>query len=181
MLPIVVPYTELYAETRAAVPDACFVELTEDDSYRMLLRDLWLIGDPVIVVEHDVAPTAEQIQCLRSCDRAWCHYGYVAGDWVPKLGCVKLGRELIAGTQGVWDDPAWPWGQLDARFAGAARAAGFDPHWHYPHVLHLRNVYVGVDGNEHRVRYDRQTEMVFLQAEIESLRGELHAAASASG
>ncbi len=166
---VIVPYTQLHTETIAAVPEALFVELTEDDSYRHLLRDLWQAGDPFILVEHDVAPRPDQLAALNACDRAWCHYGYVAGDWVPKFGCTRFGRELIAGTQGIFDDPGWPWGQLDARFAEAARSAGFLPHWHYPHVLHLRNAYFGADGKEQRIRYDDETHLLFVRAEAESL------------
>jgi hypothetical protein len=173
LIPIIVPYTRLYTETVEAVPDAHFFEITDGDGYRLLLRRLWKAGEPFILVEHDVAPRREQLDALVACDHAWCHFGYVAGDWVPKFGCTRFGSEIIAGTQGVWDDESWPWGQLDARFAGAALSAGFLPHWHSPHVLHLRNAYVGTDGREQRIRYDDQTNLRFLQAEAETLRASL--------
>lgn len=170
MLPIIVPYTRLYRENVAALPEARFVEIKGDDGYRLLLRDLWAAGEPFVLVEHDVAPTARQIQSLNTCDRAWCHYGYVAGDWAPKFGCVRFSSQLIQATQGVWNDPSWPWGQLDARFMDAAVSAGFLPHWHSPHVLHLRNAYFGADGKERRMTYDAETQLCVLTGEIALLR-----------
>jgi len=164
---IVVPFTRLHLDTIKAVPDAVFVRVDGDHGYRLLLQRLWANGEPFTLVEHDVAPTAAQLAALEGCERPWCHYGYCPGDWVPTFGCVRFSADLIAGTQGIWDDASWPWGQLDARFHVAARERGFEPHWHYPHVLHTRFPIFG-----ERQKMTRDLEMYVLQAEIEMVREE---------
>lgn len=143
--------------------------MADADSYRLLLRDLWQQGDAFTLVEHDVVPTDEQLDALELCDEPWCHFGYCPGDWVPTFGCARFSRELIAGTRGVWDDPTWPWCQLDAKFAVYARGVGWKNHWHYPHVLHAR--FSIVDGGiERREPLNQEYEFSILQAEVASLR-----------
>lgn len=143
---IVVPYTRLSPATRAAVPDARFVAVDAADGYRLLLADLWAEGEPFTLVEHDVAPTRDQLAQLEECPRPWCHYGYFPGHWIPVFGCARFSAELIAGTPGVWDNPSWPWSQLDMKFATAARELGWRAHWHSPHVRHSGNSIVTSEG-----------------------------------
>lgn len=143
---IVVPYTELYPPTRESVPDARFVEVDDDDGYRLLLAELWRAGEPFTLVEHDVVPTRDQLAALEECSRPWCHYGYYPGHWIPVFGCVRFSRELIAGTQGVWGDESWPWSQLDMKFATYARERGWRAHWHSPHVRHGGTSIVTAEG-----------------------------------
>jgi len=133
---IVVPYTRLLDETREAVPEARFVEVEPEQGYRELLAELWRRGEAFTLVEHDVVPTRAQLAELGACPEPWCHYGYFPGHWIPVFGCCRFSAELIAGTAGAWGDPSWHWGQLDARFAQHARARGWTPHWHSPHVRH---------------------------------------------
>lgn len=133
---IVVPFTKLHDATRDAVPEARFVLVDDRDGYRKLLRDLWENGEAFTLVEHDVVPTRDQLDALEACPDPWCFYGYHPGHWIPVFGCVRFSAALIAGTEGVWNDPSWPWSQLDARFAAYARSLGWKPHWHYPHVRH---------------------------------------------
>ncbi len=171
---ILVPYTALFAETVAAVPEARFVEITHEHHYRQLLGEMWSVGETFTLVEHDVAPTREQLATLDACPEPWCHFGYVPGDWVPTFGCVRFRKELIAGTQGVWDDPSWGWQALDAKFHVRARELGWQPHWHYPHVLHLRVLYRDEQG-ERRMRLTMEQEVYILEAEREMLRQEIGA------
>lgn len=165
----VVPFTALNPATKAAVPDALFVEMDAEDSYRLLMKDLWARGEAFTLVEHDVVPTAEQVAELEACPYPWCHFGYCPGDWVPTFGCARFSRNLIAGTQGVWDDESWPWSQLDAKFAVYARALGWEHHWHYPHVLHTRFSVINRDGNESRIEPHHDLELAILNAEKVSL------------
>lgn len=133
---IVVPHTKLHPATREAVPDARFVLMRTPHSYRELLDELWEAGEAFTLVEHDVVPTRGQLAALDACDRPWCLYSYGPGFWIPVFGCVRFGPALIEALPDVWRDDSWPWEQLDSKFAVEARAAGFRPHWHFPHVHH---------------------------------------------
>jgi hypothetical protein len=146
---IVVPYTRLLDETREAVPEARFIEIEAEQGYRELLAELWREGEEFTLVEHDVIPTRAQLAELEACSEPWCHYGYFPGHWIPVFGCCRFSARLIAGTAGVWDDPSWHWGQLDARFAQVARERGWRPHWHSPHVRHAAEF--NYEGGSHRV------------------------------
>ena len=143
---IVVPYTEISPATREAVPDALFVEVDESDGYRLLLADMWERKEAFTLVEHDVIPTREQLDALDACPEPWCHYGYFPGHWVPVFGCVRFSAELIAGTQGVWDNEAWQWSQLDMKFATVVWERGWRAHWHSPHVRHGGTTFVDESG-----------------------------------
>lgn len=143
---IVVPYTKVYQPTVDAVADARFVRVEGDHGYRNLLADLWSDGEAFTLVEHDVVPTRPQLDALDVCDEPWCFYGYYPGHWVPVFGCVRFSAALIAGTPDVWGDDAWPWDQLDMKFATEARSLGWKPHWHSPHVRHDGTMFVDADG-----------------------------------
>ncbi len=134
---IIVPHTDLTPETHSAVPNALFVEVESADGYRELLRSLWQAGDAFTLVEHDVVPTTEQLDALDHCEKSWCYYTYFPGQWIPMFGCVRFSADLIADTQGVWNDESWMWNQLDMRFFAYARERGWRAHWHYPHVSHV--------------------------------------------
>lgn len=143
---IVVPYTDLSPLTAEAVPDARFVRVEPEHGYRLLLAELWREGAAFTLVEHDVIPTQAQLDALESCDRPWCFHGYFPGHWVPVFGCARFSADLIAGTSGIWDDASWPWCQLDMKFATVARAQGWTPHWHSPHVRHGGTEFVTSEG-----------------------------------
>lgn len=147
-----------------------FVRMSGPDDYRLLLRDLWADGAAFVLIEHDVVPRAEQVAELEACDKPWCHFGYCPGDWVPTFGCVRFSRELIAATPGIFDDPSWPWSQLDAHFAVEARNQGWSSHWHYPHVLHTRFLVKDDRGREERRLLTRDEESHILRAEEQRLR-----------
>lgn len=166
----VVPYTLLCRETIRALPDGVFYPVEGRDDYRRLLRGFWRVGSDFVLVEHDVAPTREQLAELEACDRPWCHFGYGPGDWTPTFGCVRFRRDLILGTPDAFADPEWPWQQLDGLFAVYARSCGFEPHWHYPHVLHLRTQFQVADGVVVRRRLTLAEESHVLAAELESIR-----------
>lgn len=165
----VVPFTRLNPATEAAVAPAEFIEIDGPDDYRLELRRRWMIGEAFTLIEHDVVPTREQLAAIEACERPWCFFGYCPGDWVPTFGCVRFSAELIAGTQGVFDDPSWPWDQLDARFHVEARRRGWEHHWHYPHVHHTRFHVKDARGIETRRELDRAEELHILRAEEERL------------
>lgn len=166
----VVPFTpDKLNRATAEIPGATLVEIKDEQSYRLLLQSLWNDGEAFTLIEHDVVPTVEQLERLEECPQAWCNYGYCPGDWTPTFGCARFSRSLIADTQGVWDDPTWPWYQLDSRFAVFARARRWRHHWHYPHVLHTRFSQWDKENQEHRGVLSMDLELHFLQAETQAL------------
>lgn len=173
---IVVPYTDLHPQTAAAVPDAQFVRIEHADHYRQLLRELWARGEAFTLVEHDVVPRTEQLAALDACPEPWCGYGYGPGDWTPVFGCIRFRADLIAALPGAFDDPSWPWMQLDAKFAVYAREHGFRHHWHYPHVHHARVPHNRVSDGVYevaRIPLTRDEQIGTLEAELSMLRAAL--------
>ena len=148
---IVVPFTKLHPDTAAAVPEATFVELQDDQHYRRLLDGLWSAGETFTLVEHDVVPTRRQLEELDACPAPWCGYGYGPGDWTPVFGCIRFRSELIAALPDIWKDPSWSWMQLDAKFSVYARGHGFHHHWHYPHVHHARVPHIGFHNGSYEI------------------------------
>lgn len=165
---ILVPYTKLLPATQLAVPEAKFVRIEHNDHYRLLLGEMWERGEAFTLVEHDVVPTRAQIESLEQCPSPWCFYGYHPGHWVPVFGCVRFSSELIAATRGAWDDPSWPWNQLDAKFHLYARERGGIPHWHYPHVKH--DALYGCETGEERLPLSDELRSMLIEREAESLR-----------
>lgn len=166
-----VPYTDLDAGTAAALPDARFAAIDGDDGYRRLLREVWEEGDPFILVEHDVVPTAAQVASLEACPEPWCGYGYSPGDWTPMFGFVRFGRALLSAIPEAFTDPSWPWDQLDAKFAVLARSRGFRWHWHYPHVHHARVAHFS-RGEIYRAPMTVAEQIAVAEAEMVSIRAQ---------
>ena len=146
------PHTvnHLLLETKAALDGiAQFIELPEgdDQAYRRYFIDRWEAGEPFINVEHDVAPTLEQLQDLWSCPEHWCSCGYFPFDNIPYFGCVKFSAGFIKFHRGLWTDyektyDYW-WGSLDAHLARTANPAfRFHVHpwvWHKKHAVGAEN------------------------------------------
>lgn len=166
---IVVPYTKLWEETVCAVPEARFERMEGPDSYREFMAALWREGEAFTLVEHDCAPTRDQLDRLETCAEPWCYHGYFPGHWVPVFGCVRFSEQLIAGTSGAFEDRNWLWDQLDARFAVYARERGFRGHWHYPHVRHAGTQHNEAAGSS-RHEIDDKLRLHLLQRELASLQ-----------
>ena len=141
-----VPYTRLQPATQICLlgyPDANWVELEDDDSYRRYMADLWAVGETFVNVEHDIVWWPGALEALWECPEPWCMYGYHADEIIEDgcayLGCTKLSAELIAGTPGLWaipNDSAFPgWAVLDCHLTHYARKAGFAHHQHWPSVV----------------------------------------------
>src|ERR1035437_518041 len=140
---IVVPFVSgrLRGATRAAVPDATFVRMVDDQSYWRLLCRYWKLGHAFVIVEQDVVPTREQIDTLWVCPEEWCAYPYdMNGIVSPALGCTKFGSALLERTAELPDaimEPHRHWQSLDAMIIGELHRRRFAEHVHQPNVRHL--------------------------------------------
>jgi hypothetical protein len=106
MLPIFIPSAGR-TEATAALPEATIVDVSHHPAaYPVWLGQRWDIGAAFVSVEHDVMPTAAQIDSLVVCENPWCCYEYDGGVATPfpPIGLVKVGVGLIAATPAMWTD-----------------------------------------------------------------------------
>lgn len=155
MTTIIVPYVHghLAQETMVAVRSSGyysrFVDLDPLDlgAYGRLVRQLWRSRSTVIICEHDVVPTREQLTTLHECEHDWCSYSY-DGDLYPggpMFGLVRLsGRMMtehphaaeVALITGKRKDLEAVWWQVDALMARDLKIRGVAWHEHSPAVHH---------------------------------------------
>lgn len=88
---IVVPYTDIHPDTRAALEHWPSVEYRytghDDYAYGRLLRELWSDGEDFLLIEHDVVPTNDHLIRMVTCPNAYCAAPYA---WLQAVG-VTLG------------------------------------------------------------------------------------------
>ncbi len=142
---IICPYHPrfLRPETRAAVPDAVYVDVSRDDqAYWRLLRELWTQRATFILVEHDIAPNVDQITRMWTCPQQWCTHAYPMGDIeAPAFGLVKFGEDLISETANLIDgiiERHRIWTGLDSIVIAELHRRRYKEHVHQPSVRHLR-------------------------------------------
>jgi hypothetical protein len=106
MTTVVVPFVHgrLHPDTLKAVQYSglwCrFVDLdpTDEGAYGRLVRQLWQSQATVIICEHDVVPTQQQLSDLYTCTHDWCGFNY-DGHLYPgdsMFGLVRLSGALMA-------------------------------------------------------------------------------------
>lgn len=132
---------------------------SSEAAYFSLLKSEWelcnLLGQDLMVVEHDVVIHDTVVEGFLDCPEPWCAYPYRMGENViPALGCTRFRHELIWWTQDMWpkvalfgqagnyDDgvgviPPKHWGRLDVRIDAVLMPLGLRPHVHQPPVGHL--------------------------------------------
>ena len=74
---VIVPYTNLRAQTRASLNspllDVRFLPLSDrDDAYWEALKNIWHEGRSFIIVEHDIIASEEALLDLWYCPNPWC-------------------------------------------------------------------------------------------------------------
>lgn len=149
---IVVPYTRLSVPVLAAL-DATgrpheLVEMTDDEAYWRLLRDLWSDAETFAIVEHDIVVHPTVFDELDACPEQWCGFPhlYVCGgeSGYYGLGCVRFRASLLQAVPdameqvGEMSDAIHPmrhWCTLDKWLqAEVLPRAGMGRH-HHPTVL----------------------------------------------
>lgn len=101
---VVVPYvTGVVRDATQDAISACgqrhvFVELDAGDpyAYGKLLAELWNHDTDLVMVEHDMVPTAAQIRGLLDCSGLWCSHPYHVGSgrYTQGLGLCKFSHVL---------------------------------------------------------------------------------------
>jgi hypothetical protein len=120
---VFIPFTNLRAETFAALHpfSPVLVPLLDDLAYSRYFIERWRDGESFINVEHDVAPTSDQIKELMECPEPWCAFHYQAmldcltkrgrpdlwSQIPPVLGCVKISSDFIAAHPNLWVERQW--------------------------------------------------------------------------
>jgi hypothetical protein len=147
---VIVPFAgELNPVVRDVLEDQAIVDfrrLTSDFDYHNLLRSIWIIREPVILIEHDVLPWPGALAELAQCSCAWGANSYKLHGGIGiyhGFGCTKLTPELMAAVPDIWECDPIHWSLLDQRLWFAAREKGYEPHPHRPPVIHLSKKHVG--------------------------------------
>jgi hypothetical protein len=106
MVTVIVPFVpgHLHPDTLQAVQySGCYCRFVGLDpldpgAYGRLIRQLWRSQVTVIVCEHDVIPTHEQLRTLHRCGHDWCSYSYDGALYPggPMFGLVRLSGRLMA-------------------------------------------------------------------------------------
>jgi hypothetical protein len=152
---IIVPFVhgKLHPDTLKAVQYSgywCrFVDLDPSDAgaYGRLVRQLWRSQVGVIICEHDIVPTPEQLTTLQTCDHDWCSYSYDDGLYPrgPMFGLVRFSGRLMADYPhaaevalviGKRRDTEAEWWRVDALMARDLTIRGVAWHEHAPAVHH---------------------------------------------
>lgn len=103
---------------------AVVVPLDAARGYLDYFHHRWAYRETFANVEHDVAPTAQQVLDLLACPAGWCAYLYAEGG-SPSFGCVKFSAHYIASTRLVW-------AELEEVIAGRLVFPGFSYDGHQP-------------------------------------------------
>lgn len=125
-------------------------DVRDDDSYSLLLAELWRGGGDFIIVEHDVIPWPGAVAGLIDCPRPWCsHRAPVVGGALA-LSTIAFGKFTTTVLDATPDLPErWgsDWRRLDSTIPGGImEALGESPHEHDPPVAHARTER-GIPGN----------------------------------
>jgi hypothetical protein len=77
--------------------DVYDIPCVEEYDYAEGLNDWWEALDDVIIVEHDIAPTVEQVRELEECPEPFCSMDYAGPSWsswaaVPYAVCIGLAK-----------------------------------------------------------------------------------------
>jgi hypothetical protein len=153
-LRVVVPYANLYPETRAALEADGHVHAEyirtggEVFDYYNLLKQLWASQEGFVIVEQDIVPWPGAIQLLWDCPENWCGYAYeLSVGFGAYLGCTKFSDDLVAENPSIIETiarlpnhgmPPRHWARLDTRLKEVLEDyAKQKMHVHWPSVGHL--------------------------------------------
>src|ERR1700677_3494647 len=142
---VVVPFTELRAETAMALTDSGeqfrLRPMANDSSYFELFEELWKDGRSFIIIEHDIVVNETTIDELKVCDHDWCAmpFNYRGEEKAYALACSRFSADLIARVPQLPDivakmsddsHPPMHWCRLDAWVYHALTTMGERRHEH---------------------------------------------------
>jgi hypothetical protein len=155
-LRVIVPYVDLYPETRAALeadgqtPEYVDVRGSPSAYHEMLLR-VWSEGQGFTVVEQDIVVRPGRIAELEACPEPWCASVYpISGGFITGLGHVRFSHALVRERTAVIEridslpfdgTPRRYWGRLDTRVGQSLMDhESLRVHRHLPPLRHLNPV-----------------------------------------
>ena len=149
------PATARSLELHASDADIVPIAKGDDLAYWRAIRERWNGSDSLVIVEHDIAFTAGQLETFRTCPEPWCLFGY---QWKQEdvylrdsLGFTRYSAELMTSVpvQEIGPDkiPSMyevtlkyerdsvgdieiDWYHIDRQVSYALRSRGFSPHVH---------------------------------------------------
>lgn len=149
---VFVPFTKIQPGTQIALIGTEYtpVRIEGDFGYSSYFKDRWNEAETFINIEHDVIVYPGAISALLSCPEHWCAYDYSStSNWAAEgsmgilhsvhLGCMKISKEFIEKTKGIWDKPV-DWHLCDVHLFDEATKAGIKPHQHFPGVVNANPV-----------------------------------------
>ena len=118
-----------------------YVEMTNDHSYPVMLDELWEIGKPFVIVEHDILPWPGAIQEMWTCTEPWCGFPYaLPGGLDAYLGCTKFDPWAFSFPPKL-REPEATFQYCDQMLAQGAARVKIEMHRHGPPVVHLHPGY----------------------------------------
>jgi len=125
---IVCPYTRLHPATEAVLRPlgAEFYDVSADDgSYWDALKGIWPQGGRILLVEHDIEPTLEQIAEVAGCPEPVCAIAYPYPG-VPRLVDAGFLKVDIDRCPVGWNEPwsvlpegaRWHWRDVSCYLRG---------------------------------------------------------------
>lgn len=152
---VIVPFTVRHPETEAGVsPDAEWIDVSGSIyEYWNALRDYWLPGHDLTIIEHDVQARPEIFEEFEACPEPWCYNRYdnhtpenaEAWHW-GILGCTRFRKELIEAVSdaiSATEERHRDWHYISTALGQRLRSEGYAPHVHEPPVNHHRMLDVG--------------------------------------
>jgi hypothetical protein len=120
----------------------------DEGAYGRLFRRLWRSQTDIVLVEHDVVPTAAQLDLICSCGHDWCSYCYDDNLYPdgPMFGCVRFSGRLmvehpyaadVALVIGKRRDTEAEWWRVDSLVARDLMIRGVEWVRHEPAVHHV--------------------------------------------
>lgn len=151
---VVLPYVEVAPGVRDALKatgwtwNEVYVGDT-DESYHVLIAQLWEKRRAFIVVEHDVIVREDTFDVLANCDNDWCAFPipYLTGLYAG-MACVKFSERMIkalpdalarAALRVIPDHPPRHWCVLDNGLRTILLEQGFSQCEHFPPLGHYRD------------------------------------------
>lgn len=138
-------------------PGCEFVNVTDQPFlYWNNIESIWTSGEDLMTIEHDNVITENTVTSFEDCPMPWCSFGYptMPGQeynlLVYGLGCTRFRKQLMAAVspdevQAVHgacvncapDNKRGCWRHIDGKIRHVLQRRGFEPHVHWPPVVHL--------------------------------------------
>lgn len=97
-------------------------------------------GRPFVSLNQDVICRPDVLESFESCPELWCRFGYTEIPENVATGCTRWRPELQTVALSILERMRGPhrrWNVMGDSFASELKRQGYQPHRHYPSVVHL--------------------------------------------